>query len=152
MSDFKIEVDLSLVDDTFRRLLQRVSDLRPVLLSIGEELTESTKQRFRTQQEPDGTPWKPNSWRTVVWKGHSIQLTGKTHQLQGTINYQLIGTSVEIGSPMKYAKTQQFGEKEHHWHELMVKIDIPARPFLGLSHDDETRVLEDIRTYLGMQS
>ncbi len=148
MNDFTIEVDTALVDDALRRLVARSNNLRPVLLAIGEDLTESTKQRFSSLQDPDGTPWKPNSAITVAWKGHDIQLTGKTHQLRDSINYRIGETGVEIGSPMKYAATQQFGERGHLWHELMVKIDIPARAFLGLSFEDETRVLADIRDYL----
>ena len=148
MNEILIEIDTTLIDAELNRLLHRSVNLRPVLLAIGEELTESTKQRFRTLESPDGQPWLPNSRITTEWKGHDIQLTGKTLQLQKTINYQLSGTNVEIGSPMKYAATQQFGEEGHHWHELNVDIDIPARPFLGLSPADEIAVLDEISDYL----
>jgi hypothetical protein len=42
--------------DITRRLqeiLARTADLRPLLLEIGQDLQESTQERFRTLQDPD---------------------------------------------------------------------------------------------------
>lgn len=67
--------------DITRRLqevLERTADLRPLLLEIGQDLQESTQDRFRTLQDPDGIEWQANSDLVIERKGHDIPLTGKT--------------------------------------------------------------------------
>ncbi|GKT18668.1 phage virion morphogenesis protein [Acidovorax sp. SUPP2522] len=118
--------------DYLHGLLERGQDMRPLLLEIGEDLTESTKQRFSSATGPDGTAWAPNSALTLARYSsmfarkkdgdltkRSAQklagkkpLTGETRALATTINYQVrdVG-AVGIGSPMVYAATQQHGAK-----------------------------------------
>ena len=42
--------------DYLDSLLERAKNMRPVLKEIGEDMAESTKQRFVTATAPDGTP------------------------------------------------------------------------------------------------
>ncbi len=116
--------------DYLRGLVERASDMRPVLLEIGEDMTESTKARFPAATAPDGTPWAPNSpvtlanysalfargkdgaltKRSAQKLGAKKPLKGETGALASTINYQVQDAqSVSIGSPMVYASTHQYG-------------------------------------------
>jgi phage virion morphogenesis protein len=152
-----------------RGLIERVEDLRPALLEVGEELTESTKKRFGTATAPDGTPWAPNSAVTLMRYGSMFArnkngtlkaagvramgskkpLTGETRALQTTINYQVTGkTTVSIGSPMVYANVQQFGARAGEFGERVPWGAIPARPFLGVSEADRQNILDIVRGYL----
>lgn len=118
--------------DSLRGFLHRARHLRPVLLEIGEEMAESTKRRFDTATDPDGTAWAPNSASTLarysanfarkkdggLTKRSAAKLagkkpgTGETRMLATTINYQVPSdTSVTIGSPMVYAGTFHYGAK-----------------------------------------
>ena len=118
--------------DYLHGLLERAQDMRPVLMEIGEDMAESTKQRFSSTSAPDGTAWAPNSALTLaryssnfarkkdgsLTKSSATKLagkkpgTGETRMLATTINYQVQGTdSVGIGSPMVYAGTFNFGAK-----------------------------------------
>ena len=118
--------------DYLHGLFQRGQDMRPVLLEIGEDMAESTKQRFATATSPDGVTWAPNSALTLarysalfkrnkdgeLTKSSAAKLagkkpgTGETRALATTINYQALdGTSVGIGSPMFYAGTFHYGAK-----------------------------------------
>lgn len=118
--------------DYLHGLLQRGQDMRPVLQEIGEDMAESTKQRFATATSPDGVAWAPNSALTLaryssifkrkkdggLTKSSAAKLagkktgTGETSALATTINYQALdGTSVGIGSPMVYAGTFHYGAK-----------------------------------------
>lgn len=111
---------------------ERAMNLRPVLLEIGEDMTESSKRRFETTTAPDGTAWAPNSALTLerysanfarkkdgdFTKRSAAKLagkkpgTGETRALGTTINYQLQGDDgVAIGSPMIYAGTFHYGAK-----------------------------------------
>ena len=70
---------------------------------IGEILTESTKQRFADKESPDGKKWKENSPATIQKKGRDFPLTGETGLLGRTINDNVDGNVLEIGSPIEYA-------------------------------------------------
>jgi phage gpG-like protein len=56
MSLITIEVDDVGLQQALKALRERVENLRPALKEIGEELAESTKQRFATSTAPDGSP------------------------------------------------------------------------------------------------
>lgn len=140
----------------------RIGDLSPAMLAIGEALTESTKERFDSSTAPDGTRWKPNSQATVLsvlnrisgayTKKGKISAKGTkaaigkrplvdTGLLQDTIRYQLLsgGNGVEIGTN-RFSGEWAGGAAVHQWGSQDGKI--PARPFLGLSGDDEATVLD----------
>ena len=116
--------------DYTHAFVDRAQDMRPVLMEIGEDMAESTKQRFSSASAPDGTAWAPNSALTLAryssnfarkkdgefTKASAAKLagkkpgTGETRMLGTTINYQPKGTdSVGIGSPMVYAGTFNYG-------------------------------------------
>lgn len=73
-------------------------------------------------------------------------LIGESLALSTTINYRASADAVEIGSPMEYAAMQQFGGGKGKFKHLWG--DIPARPFLGLSGDDEEAVVSIVSDYL----
>ncbi len=63
------------------------------------------------------------------------------------INATLIGDdTLEIGSSMNYAAMQQFGGNKSEFPFLWG--DIPARPFLGISDEDEANILATIEEFL----
>ncbi|BEU96606.1 phage virion morphogenesis protein [Acidovorax sp. DW039] len=118
--------------DYLHGLVERAADLRALRREIGEDLAESTKQRFASATAPDGTAWAPNSAVTLarysarfarkkdgdLTKRSAAKLaskkpgTGETRALSTTINYQLQGEdAVSIGSPMVNAGTFQYGAK-----------------------------------------
>lgn len=157
-------------------LAQRAGNLSPVLKAIGEDMTASTKARFNTSTAPDGSRWAPNSQTTILAylagkSGTFGKKTGKLTQkgagyamskkplvrdgfLQDTIDYQVVdGNTLLVGSPQKYAAVQQFGAKQGEFgrnrrnHPIPFG-DIPARPFLGVSDEDERSILETLGHYL----
>lgn len=171
-------VTITLDDAEFSRWLQRtigsISNPTDALKEIGEVLTQSTKDRFGTKIAPGGATWAANSPVTIAIKGHGSQLRGKSKALGDTIHYQLDGTkAVEVGSNMIYAAVQQFGakmgqfgrysqiaryrkygEKDFRRYAGTKKGfpipwgDIPPRPFVGVSQEDEDRITEIMADYL----
>lgn len=173
--NYSIELDDAEVRAALRRVIDRGRDLRPVLLSIGETLSESTKERFRTGTAPDGTPWAPNSEVTelrnlrrskgslrkdggLTAKGAQRlaakrPLIGESKSLSTLIGYQVDGDSVLIGSPMIYAGTHQFGARKGQFGRNrrggpIPWGDIPARPFLGVSDADRDEVVQLLIEYV----
>jgi phage virion morphogenesis protein len=183
MSLITIEVDDAGLRQALKALRERVEHLAPAMKEIGEELTESTKQRFVTSTAPDGSRWAENSdlvllrflgqvsgayrkkatptggrgltARGAKALGGKKPLIGETRNLSSTINYQVVdgGTTLLVGSPEKYASTQQFGAKQGEYgstrHGAPIPWgDIPARPFLGLSDRDAHDVLAILRRHI----
>lgn len=163
-----ISVDDRNVLAALNDMIGKVSDISPALQDIGEHLAETTKRRFDTSTAPDGSKWEPNTQTTILnylggTKGNYTKagklskkgservmgkkpLIGESRSLMSTINYLVSGNSVEIGSPMIYSAMQQFGGSKTEFPNLWA--DIPARPFLGLSDDDRTNILDILAEYL----
>lgn len=133
-----IDYDDREVLDALSRLAGHVDDLSPVMAEIGEYLAEQTKQRFDQGIAPDGSPWAPLSPRYAKRKPkHKTEPLLLSEVLRDTIRYQAGRQSVEVGTDRIYAATHQFG-----------RGPIPARPFLGISHDDQTEILQILRDYI----
>ena len=149
----RVEVKSEAARAALARLLAELESPASVLSDIGEMLIASTKQRFETKRAPDGAPWAPLSPVTVARKGHNNILVGETGNLAGMIAYQVSGHRLEWGSPMVYAATHQFGAKQGEYGKTRRGApipwgDIPARPFLGLSPEDEADIAGIIRDHL----
>lgn len=146
-----ITVDDAAVLAKLRQLADRASNLETPMREIGEHLLESTRHRFSTQIGPQGEPWpavtpayaarklggKVTSSRGDAKSRDPSQLLLLTHHLFDNLSYQADGKSVTLGSPEVYAATHQFG-----------RGPIPARPFLGVSQDDQAIIVEIIEGHL----
>ncbi|GHT95124.1 hypothetical protein AGMMS49545_17530 [Betaproteobacteria bacterium] len=170
-----ITVDDRQVLDVLAEIARRCTPegMAPTMRFIGDKLAESTTARFATATAPDGTPWPALKPGTVLSRYYELlhgtksahHPKGKnagrvkenatpvmlrpliaTGELSKNIHYQLIdgGAGVEIGTNRTFkdnvgAEVHQFGTQNGH---------IPARPFLGLSADDKTTVLEALSQLL----
>ncbi len=145
MPAFKIDIDID--DQAVRRTLRRLeaagADLTPALEDIGEALLLSTEQRFSDQVDPDGRPWKPLSPKYRRRKKHPKILT-ETTNLRGRIVWQLVPGGVEVGTDVVYAAIHQFGGRAGRG----LAAEIPARPYLGISAQDRSDILNILRSHL----
>ena len=174
MSGVTITLDDAAFSRWLTQTLGRITHLEDALKEIGDILVQSTQNRFGTKIAPSGATWAPNSPVTVAIKGHGSQLRGESKALGDTIHPQLDGSSaVEVGSNMVYAAVQQFGakmgqfgrysqiaryrkygEKDFRRYAGTKKGfpipwgDIPARPFLGVSDQDEADIMRTLTGYL----
>lgn len=171
MIKIKIEIHDQEVNALFARLVQRSANLRPLMQDIGDHLIETTKQRFDTSTGPDGRRWAPNRPSTLLrllgrfqksfgkdgrlTKGGAGRvmskkpLVGETRSLSTTIHHRVGDNFVNIGSAMPYAAVQQFGATARSFTGGKTPWgDIPARPFLGLSTEDEAFLVTKAREYL----
>lgn len=146
MIEVKID-NLEAIQSAFRRLASKTESLKPALDKIGEHLVETTKQRFGASVSPDGRRWKANKPSTLAGKTNPLPLV-RHGDLQDEVHYRAGNDRVEIGSPMIYAATQQFGAKRHSFGKGAPWGDIPARPFLGVSRDDSANILDILTQHL----
>jgi len=152
----EIQITKDEITGALTRLSAHLSDLTPVMQEIGDILIESTKQRFMQGVAPDGSRWKPKSPVTLAKYGARSSNRVEVRPLfgpSGALSSQIFANagpdSVEWGSPMIYAATQQFGAAQGAFGRTSRNGpipwgNIPARPFLGISTEDEANILDAI--------
>jgi phage virion morphogenesis protein len=99
-----------------------------LLKSLGKKVEEQTKDRFDTETDPKGDPWKALTEKYAKQKAKKSSggILDKTGLMRISIEFQLLGDyAVLIGSPMEYADCHQSAKKESR-----------RRRFLGLSVDN----------------
>lgn len=155
---------LDTVQNQLRRLAERGTNLTPLLKNMGEQVLNSTQERFESSTDPDGNRWASNSPVTfarllgsrhtnksgkINTRGVSRVMSKKplilSHTLQGSTRYQLNGQSVMVGTNMVYAKMMHFGGTKSAFPHLWG--DIPARPFLGISSQDKVVLQRMVTDY-----
>ncbi|BEH14264.1 phage virion morphogenesis protein [Marinobacter shengliensis] len=153
----KAQLDSREVLEAFRELEKKGGNLKPVFEDVGEYLGVSTRRRFKDKEAPDGTPWARNSRLTQVMKGSDDPLVGESKSLGRQFSYNATAGALEFGSTMKYAAVQHFGAKQGEFGVSdrgtpLPWGDIPARPILGISRQDEDVILDIVRDYLSAAS
>lgn len=147
-----VAVDSSQLGELLAKLADRLGDLRTPLEDIREYLHQSTDERFRQQVGPDGSPWAPLAPSTLARKKGPRTLR-ESGDLQDTLRGQVQGDELLFGTDRPYGAVHQFGQKAgasgRNRHGSSIPWgDIPARPYLGLSAEDETEVLAIIEDWL----
>lgn len=104
--------------------------------------TVESQVRGRITEEgpaPDGQPWPPWSPRYKKTRHSNHRMLLGDGDLIDSLHHIIGAGEVEIGSNLIYFATHQFGDDDRN---------IPARPSLGLSIDDETDLQDAIDNYL----
>ena len=125
------------LEDAIRRL-SRLEGFAMAELAddAGAILESSTRDRFDTKLAPDGTPWEPWSEAYDETRNHGVHsLLVEEGGLRDSIASYSSGAEVEVGSNLIYAAHHHFGGDE-------IGSGIPARPFLGISDQDESDLRE----------
>jgi phage virion morphogenesis protein len=133
-------------------LVDAINDPSPLLAELGEYGLRSTRERFKTQTAPDGTAWAAlQPWYQREKRRNRNRILTLNGYLRGQMTWQLVGDrTVEIGSNLPYAAVHQFGAtiKPRAAKVLMFRghaaksVTIPARPYLGLSDEDRSEIVE----------
>lgn len=168
MAGIKQELSVSQVSAQLNEAAQRTGDLSPMWAQVNEYLLRSTRQRFKDQKDPDGTPWQPLSARYRKRKHRNADriLTLRGY-LQGTLYGQWTEDALEFGSNRVYAAILQRGGtinmparsqkatfKNNRFARQGLRrgvtrknitigaytIHMPARRYLGLSAEDDVQI------------
>lgn len=125
-------------------LAARIGSAGPVLEAIGGVVESQTRRRLGEDKKgPDGEAWP--AWSpgyAASCKPGQTLLEAEGHLIDG-IHYMVEGDQVEIGSGLVYAAIQQFGGAE------VGRPGHPARPYLGIGHDDETEIAAVLGDWIG---
>ena len=142
-------------------LLRGFDNLEPLLESFGVSLESSTIERFDTETAPDGSAWQ----QSIRAKEEGGQTLTDSAQLRSSIHSEASNGSVRWGSNKIYARihnegfdktvtvgshsrtiTQAFGRALPGGLVVQVAsferaMKMPARPFLGISAEDEAELV-----------
>lgn len=156
-------ISVRLEEDT-DQLLERLKNIQNVdkagiMNAIAEGLRTSTEERFQSQETPEGVKWK-ESHRAREKGGKTLI---RTSDLRTSIKTEADSTGLAIGTNLIYAATHQFGDertiraKNGKYLKFKIgnkfvskqsgRVNIPARPFLGISEKDDEEIreiLEDV--------
>ena len=152
MAGAHIDIDvigMERVARVIQRLVETSHDVDPILQDIGEHLLNSTKERFATEAAPDGRPWEPLKPDYAEYKRKKKPNAGMLiwdNLLRGQLAYVVGGGELTLGSNRPYAARQHFGF--HGPDSLGRYFDHPARPWLGVSTDDEGEIVHILREHL----
>ena len=150
------------VEGDVQRLMKRLGriasvDKAGINNAIAEGLRTSTIERFQAEKSPEGKKWK-QSIRAREEGGKTLI---KSAALRSSIRSEASAEGLAVGTNDIRAATHQFGDSRiikakrkkalrfrvsGRWvSKKEVKVTIPARPFLGVSEEDE----EEIKKLLG---
>jgi phage virion morphogenesis protein len=124
-------LNLEAVDTRIGRLA--FLDLRQLLEGIGAEVESQTRRRIVDEKtDPDGNEWAPWSPKYSETRHQGQSLLENQGHLLDSLMHEVQGTDVLVGSNLAYAATHQYGDPER---------SIPARPYLGLSAENEADIV-----------
>lgn len=133
-------------------------NLADVNATLAEVMKTSTRDRFKRGINPEGKKWVP-SIRAAEEGGKTLVDTAR---LRNSIRARADSSGFAVGTNVIYARRHQFGDKHPvtirakkkrglrfkiggRWiTKQRVRVQLPARPFLGVSKDD----LEEIQSTL----
>ena len=166
MAAAQVSFDLKEIDAVRKTLAEAAldsGDRQRLLGSIGKQVEGQTKERFSTQRSPDGDTWKALAQKTRDYyrsngKGHRSLLVGEGGLRDSVTSEVHNGAwSTLVGATKEYAAVHQFGETitPKTAKALMVpgygmlrKVNIPARPYLGVSENDASEIASLVATFL----
>lgn len=115
------------------KLANAAQDRTPLMRSIAGTMESAVLQNFDVGGRPKWLGLKYRQGTPLV----------DTENLMNSITSYYDNDSAEVGTNEPYAAIHQFGGKAGRGR----KVDIPARPFLVLTPQDEEDILDDVQAY-----
>ena len=115
------------------KLANAAQDRTPLMRSIAGTMESAVLQNFDIGGRPKWLGLKYRQGTPLV----------DTENLMNSITSYYDNNVAEVGTNEPYAAIHQFGGKAGRGR----KVDIPARPFLVLTPQDEDDILEDVQAY-----
>ena len=110
-------------------------DVHQLLLGIGAEVESQTRRRIQEEKRsPEGVDWEPLKESTVKQYTRLGRSTGRqallelTGELLDSIESQVSGDAVYVGSNKEYARVHQLGSEDG---------SIVSREYLGISDENQ---------------
>lgn len=164
-------IEVKVDDAHVRAVMQRVADgavrAAPLMQRIAGVMADAVEENFAQEGRPKWLGLKPRSLARGLKMGRGpAKILQDTGRLAASITTQYDNLSAVVGTNVKYAAIHQFGgttpphvirpknKKALAFSGRVVKkvnhpgSKIPARPFLLLTPQDNTRVVSTVSAYL----
>lgn len=149
-SQFEIVHDSEALAEVLGRLIDTVERPGVAMQQIAKFLMDRYDERFQAQEDPWGNPWAALQPETAAQKREGYYALGKPRpvphpdrilhglSLRFRDSRVMFSSDTEAGLQLggevaAYAATHQFGDPGRN---------IPARPVLGISDEDEVEILD----------
>lgn len=162
MADYSIRVEGNAAELIAK--MREISDLDKEGLNaaLAEAVRESTLERFKQGKDPSGKSWR-TSIRAATTGGKTLVASS---QLRNSIKAESDETGFAVGTNVIHAATHQFGavgrtirakkakalrfQVGGRWvSKKQVRVNIPARPFLGISDEDMQEIKSTVEDFIG---
>lgn len=159
MTGVRITVSSAELDELLGQIARVGSDPARVLRPIGRALIRNTQDRARRGVTPSGDEFEPHNALYWASKRNATALR-ESGRLMKSLSSQVSGAQLRVGTNTKYAAVHQFGAtiKAKNAPFLVFKlgnrwvktkeVEIPARPFLGISAEDLRDIRETIEGHI----
>ena len=142
--------------DMLNELLARTDDLSDAMAGVAAVLESAVEGAFADEADPEtGTAWDALSAVTLGLRPHRAggQLLQDSGRLAASITSDSGADFAQVGTNAIYAGTMQFGAARGAFGKSSRGTplpwgDIPARPFMGISPDDESDILAILSDHL----
>lgn len=121
------------IASALERLAQATAHRAPLMRSIAGTMESAVLQNFDVGGRPKWLGLKYRQGTPLV----------DTENLMASITSEYNNNEAIVGTDEPYAAIHQFGGKAGRGR----KVEIPARPFLALTPQDKTDILEDVQGY-----
>lgn len=131
-----IEIEINNAQEVaivLERLAQATAHRTPLMRSIAGTMESAVLKNFDVGGRPKWLGLKYRQGTPLV----------DTENLMGSITSDYTNDTAVVGTNEPYAAIHQFGGKAGRGR----KTTIPARPFLKLTPEDESDIMEDIQAY-----
>ncbi|MDR3249392.1 MAG: phage virion morphogenesis protein [Treponema sp.] len=164
MDGAAVSFDLREIDGLAAKLNKAklsTQDRAVLLRSIGAEVEAQTQERFDTQTDPEGNPWKALAQKT---KDYYIEngfgggsLLVKSGGLRDSVESQVSSWSVLVGATKIYAAIHQWGGDIVPktapalfvpGYGRLKKVTIPARPYVGISSNNAAEIAIIVQQFI----
>ena len=146
----KITLNDTQVGTKLHSIANQLQHPRKLYGVLGETLKKIHAERFKQEIAPDGSEWQSLSPKTLARKkkkGKSTKILRQDGYLSDKTAYNYNDQNVEFGSDAKYARLHQFGGKAGRGG----KVTIPKRSWLGVSEQNEQKLLRKATALLQRQ-
>jgi phage gpG-like protein len=145
--------------ESLSKLALKAEDVPSFLKGLGVVLQRVTLDRFKSQTDPHGKAWQKLAPLTIAIRGNSNPILTRSGILKSSINTQVSGSTLSIGSNLVYAAIQQYGgtikaknasgrlwiptsskagNKTKRGFVTPQSVTLPPRPYIGFGHKDES--------------
>lgn len=150
-ASFTIEATgLDTVQARLDQLIRTMFDMTPLSAAVGATVESQVRKRIqREKTDPKtGVAWAPWSEKYARTRHGGQSLLMSTGALRDSIQFVTHGDEVEVGSNLVYAARHQYGDNGDAGSLGDLVGGIPARPFLGLTPENEVEVRQVVKKFL----